>query len=53
MIGTLFNGRIEAVARFGKHAAIMPSVAGWARMTGLNTIFVDTRDPLAAGFSLT
>lgn len=53
IIGTLFNGRIEAVARVGKHAAIMPSVAGWARMTGLNTIFVDTRDPLAAGFSLT
>jgi 4-hydroxyproline epimerase len=53
IIGTLFDGRVEATARVGNHAAIEPSVAGWARMTGLNTIFVDSRDPLAAGFSLT
>jgi len=52
VIGTLFDGRVEAAAQVGNHAAIVPSVAGWARMTGLNTIFVDTRDPLAAGFSL-
>ena len=32
--------------------AIMPSVAGWARMTGLNTIFIDDRDPFAKGFSV-
>ena len=36
----------------GRHAAIVPSVAGWARMTGLNTIFVDPRDPYAHGFQL-
>nr|WP_280110145.1 proline racemase family protein [Mesorhizobium amorphae] len=30
----------------------MPSVGGWAaRMTGLNTIFIDDRDPLAHGSS--
>ena len=52
IIGTLFDGRVEAAAQVGNHAAIMPSVAGWARMTGLNTIFVDSRDPLAGGFSL-
>jgi 4-hydroxyproline epimerase len=52
IIGTLFDGRVEAAARVGNHAAIVPSVAGWARMTGLNTIFVDPRDPLAGGFSL-
>jgi 4-hydroxyproline epimerase len=52
IIGTLFDGRVEAAARVGDHAAIIPSVAGWARMHGLNTIFVDTRDPLAGGFSL-
>jgi 4-hydroxyproline epimerase len=52
IIGTLFDGRVEAAARVGDHAAIVPSVAGWARMHGLNTIFVDTRDPLAGGFSL-
>jgi 4-hydroxyproline epimerase len=53
IIGTLFDGRVEAAAQVGNHAAIMPSVAGWARMTGLNTIFVDPRDTLASGFSLT
>jgi 4-hydroxyproline epimerase len=52
IIGTLFDGRAEASAQVGNHAAIVPSVAGWARMTGLNTIFVDPRDPLAGGFSL-
>jgi 4-hydroxyproline epimerase len=52
VIGTLFDGRVEAAAQVGNHAAIVPSVAGWARMTGLNTIFVDPRDPLWAGFSL-
>jgi len=53
IIGTLFDGRVEAAAQVGNHAAIVPSVAGWARVHGLNTIFVDPRDPLAGGFSLT
>jgi 4-hydroxyproline epimerase len=52
VIGTLFDGRVEAAARVGDHEAIVPSVAGWARMTGYNTIFVDRRDPLAGGFQL-
>ncbi len=34
----------------GNHRAIKPSVAGWAQVTGHNTIFVDDRDPLAHGF---
>ncbi len=53
IIGTLFDGRVEAAARVGDYDAIAPSDAGWARMHGLNTIFVDTRDPLAGGFQLT
>jgi 4-hydroxyproline epimerase len=53
VIGTLFEGRVEASARVGEHDAIVPSVAGWARVHGRNTIFVDTRDPLAGGFQLT
>jgi 4-hydroxyproline epimerase len=52
IIGTLFHGRVEAAARVAEQEAIMPSVAGWARMHGLNTIFVDSRDPLAGGFQL-
>jgi proline racemase len=50
IIGTMFDGRVEAAARVGKHDAISPSVAGWARVIGHNTIFVDDRDPLAHGF---
>jgi 4-hydroxyproline epimerase len=53
VIGTLFDGRVEAAARVGAHDAILPSVAGWARIHGLNTIFVNSRDPLAGGFQLT
>ena len=52
IIGSLFEGRVEAATRVGPHDAIVPSVAGWARMTGLNTIFVDDRDPFAHGFQL-
>jgi proline racemase len=53
IIGTLFNCRVETAAKVGNHAAIIPSVAGWARVTGHNTIYVDDRDPLAHGFQLT
>jgi len=52
VIGTLFDGRVEAAADLAGTAAIVPSVSGWARMTGINTIFVDPRDPLAGGFQL-
>jgi 4-hydroxyproline epimerase len=52
IIGSLFEGRVEAAARVGDQDAIVPSVAGWARLTGLNTIFVDERDPYAHGFQL-
>ncbi len=52
IIGTLFRGRFEAATRVGTHDAIIPSIEGWARMTGYNTIFIDDRDPLAHGFVL-
>ncbi len=50
IIGTLFDGRVEGRATVGNHAAIIPSIAGWARTHGINTIFVNERDPLRAGF---
>jgi proline racemase len=52
IIGTLFHCRVEATSTVGNHAAILPSVAGWARVIGHNTIYVDDRDPLAHGFQL-
>ena len=50
IIGSLFKGRIESLVRVGDQDGIIPSIAGWARMTGLNTIFIDDRDPFAQGF---
>jgi len=52
IIGTLFHCRVEATSTVGNHAAILPSVAGWARVIGHNTIYVDDRDPLEHGFQL-
>jgi 4-hydroxyproline epimerase len=52
IIGTLFNCKVEREARVGNLPAIMPSIGGWARVTGHNTIYVDDRDPLAHGFIL-
>ena len=50
IIGTTFDCRVEEARAGGGHDAIRPSVAGWARIMGHNTIFVDDRDPLAHGF---
>jgi 4-hydroxyproline epimerase len=52
IIGSLFHGRIEAAARLGNHDAVVPSIEGWARITGLNTIFIDDRDPFRHGFQV-
>lgn len=52
IIGSLFDGRVEAQARVGNHDAIVPSISGWARQHGINTIFVDSRDPFAHGFQV-
>ncbi len=52
IIGTLFDCRVEGAADVGGREAILPSVAGWAQVTGHNTIYVDDRDPLAHGFQL-
>ena len=52
IIGSLFSGRVEAETRVGNHRAIVPSIEGWARMTGFNTIFIDPRDPYAHGFQV-
>ena len=52
IIGTLFKGRVEKAVKLGNRDGIVPSIEGWARMTGYNTIFIDDRDPLAHGFQV-
>ncbi len=50
IIGSLFKGKVEKDVTVAGKPAIIPSIGGWARMTGLNTIFIDDRDPFAHGF---
>jgi 4-hydroxyproline epimerase len=52
IIGSLFHGRVEAAAKVGSYAAVVPSIAGQAWITGHNTIFLDDRDPFVKGFSV-
>lgn len=53
VIGSRFTGRVESTTRAGDYPAIVPSLEGWARITGLNTIFIDDEDdPYAHGFQV-
>ena len=52
IIGSLFKGRVESETVVGGLKAMVPSIGGWARMTGYNTIFIDDRDPFAHGFTV-
>ncbi len=51
-IGSTFVGRIEQETTIAGMQAIIPSVQGWARVYGHNTITIDTEDPYAHGFSV-
>jgi 4-hydroxyproline epimerase len=52
IIGSTFSGRVEKIVAIAGRPAIIPSIGGWARKTGYNTIFVDDRDPFAHGFTV-
>jgi 4-hydroxyproline epimerase len=52
IIGTAFTGIALQRCSIGPYNGIIPSVEGWARVTGHNTIFVNDRDPLYRGFVL-
>ena len=52
LIGTIFEGKVEEETTVGSFSGIRPSIGGWARIIGHNTIFVDDRDPLAHGFQV-
>jgi 4-hydroxyproline epimerase len=53
IIGSIFTGRIEGRTKVAGLDAIIPSIEGWARITGLNTIFLDDHDPYVKGFQVT
>jgi len=52
LIGTLFRGRIEREVELAGKPAIIPSIEGWARITGDNRLHIDEGDPLAHGFQV-
>lgn len=53
IIGSKFIGRIEEVTELAGKPAIIPSVEGWAKIYGYNTITIDEDDdPYAHGFQV-
>ncbi len=52
IIGSQFVGRIDHKTQVGPFSAIVPSIEGWAKVTGFNTLIVDEEDPYAFGFSV-
>ncbi len=52
IIGSVFIGRIEEETTLADKKAIVPSIEGWARVTGYNTIFLDDADPYKEGFQV-
>lgn len=52
-IGSIFEGQIEEETKNGGKKAIIPSIKGWAKIYGYNTINIDPEDdPYAYGFQV-
>lgn len=51
-IGSQFVGRIEEETTILGQPAIIPSVEGWARITGYSQIIIDDEDPYKEGFQV-
>ncbi len=52
-IGSKFIGRIEEESTLDNNVAVIPSVQGWAKIYGYNTIIIDEDDdPYAHGFQV-
>jgi 4-hydroxyproline epimerase len=52
-IGSTFIGRVEEQTTVAGFSAIIPSIEGWAKITGHNNIIIDDEDdPYAYGFQV-
>ena len=51
-IGSTFIGRVEEETDLMGTPAIVPSIQGWAKIYGQNTITIDDDDPYAHGFQV-
>lgn len=52
IIGSIFNGRIEAETELAGRTAIVPSIEGWAVIHGYNHLILDEEDPYRFGFQV-
>lgn len=53
IIGSTFVGKVEEEVMVGNYPGIIPSIKGWAKITGYNTILIDDEDdPYAHGFQV-
>ncbi|HVS97548.1 MAG TPA: 4-hydroxyproline epimerase [Puia sp.] len=53
IIGSTFTGRVEKAVTVAGKPAIIPSIEGWAKVYGYNTITIDPEDdPYAYGFQV-
>ena len=53
IIGSKFIGRIEEELKLDGQSAIRPSIEGWAKIYGYNSISIDKDDdPYAYGFQV-
>lgn len=51
-IGSKFIGKVEQETMLVGKKAIVPSIQGWAQVTGYNNIIIDDDDPYAHGFQV-
>ncbi|WNH11876.1 4-hydroxyproline epimerase [Thalassobellus suaedae] len=51
-IGSKFIGKVEQETTLADKKAIIPSIQGWAQVTGYNNIIIDDDDPYAHGFQV-
>ncbi|WP_370479942.1 4-hydroxyproline epimerase [Tamlana flava] len=51
-IGSKFIGKVEKETTLKNIKAIIPSIQGWAQVTGYNNIIIDDDDPYAHGFQV-
>ncbi len=51
-IGSKFIGRVEEETTLDGKLAMVPSIQGWAQVTGYNNIIIDDDDPYAHGFQV-
>jgi len=51
-IGSKFIGKVEEETTINGKQAIIPSIKGWAKIYGYNTIVIDDDDPYAYGFQV-